>query len=56
MAKVIITESFERTVDVYWLSDADEALGYVQNSYKKEEIVLDSEDFTGVTFSVEMTD
>lgn len=56
MAIVIvkITETLERTVTVHDISSIHEALESIQGKYKKTDIVLDSSDFVGVTFSAEV--
>ena len=50
MAKIVITETLQKIIDVYWLSDVDEALGYVQSEYDKQVIVLTADDFELVEF------
>lgn len=49
--KVCITETLERVVEVE-ASDEKEAIRKVRDAYYDEEIVLVSDDFTNVDFSV----
>lgn len=43
---ITVKETLERTVCVY-AEDLDEAIDKVESAYRKEEIVLDYEDFCG---------
>jgi hypothetical protein len=55
MATVVvkITDTLERIVTVMDALSVDAALDSVRADYKREDIVLDSGDFTDVTFSAE---
>ena len=50
--QIQITESFQRRETVS-ASSATEAVKMVRQYYKEEKIVLDSEDFTDVEFTIE---
>lgn len=47
--EIRVVEMLSRTVEVE-AADYDEALSKVKDQYKKGEIVLDSDDFDGVSF------
>ena len=53
-AIVTITETHERAVTVKDVVQLSEALKSVQDKYYNEEIVLDSSDYAGVMFFIEM--
>ena len=50
---VTVTETLTRSIPVENVEASDEALEAVMRQYKNVEIVLDSNDFTGVKYSVE---